>query len=100
LLRAADVVLKERRKMVLVARETPLNPIHLTNMTTLANLGVVILPPMLTFYNHPQTIRDMTQHIVGKVLDVFGLEAKCFKRWGGPGICPQDDGALATSKNL
>lgn len=88
LLRAADVVLKERRKMVLVARETPLNPIHLANMTTLANLGVVILPPMLTFYNRPETVQDMVRHIVGKVLDVFGLEAAHFRRWSGAGICP------------
>lgn len=88
LLRAADVVLKERRKMVLVARETPLNAIHLANMTTLANLGVVILPPMLTFYSRPETVQDMTRHIVGKVLDVFGLDAAYFKRWAGAGICP------------
>jgi polyprenyl P-hydroxybenzoate/phenylacrylic acid decarboxylase-like protein len=87
LLRAADVVLKERRKMVLVARETPLNAIHLANMTTLATLGVVILPPMLTYYNRPETVQDMTRHIVGKVLDVFGLETTCFKRWAGAEIC-------------
>lgn len=83
LLRAADVVLKERRKMVLVTRETPLNAIHLANMSTLAHLGVVIMPPMLTFYNRPETILDMSRHMVGKILDVFGLEAAHFKRWKG-----------------
>jgi polyprenyl P-hydroxybenzoate/phenylacrylic acid decarboxylase-like protein len=88
LLRAADVVLKERRKMVLVARETPLNALHLANMTTLANLGVVILPPMLTFYNSPKTVQEMVHLIVGKVLDIFGLEAVHFKRWAGVKNCP------------
>jgi polyprenyl P-hydroxybenzoate/phenylacrylic acid decarboxylase-like protein len=87
LLRAADVVLKERRKMVLVTRETPLNALHLANMTKLANLGVVILPPMLTFYHRPKTIQEMVHHIVGKVLDVFGLEALHFKRWTGVENC-------------
>jgi flavin prenyltransferase len=82
LLRAADVALKERRKLVLVARESPLSPIHLRNLQTVADLGVVILPPVLTFYNHPASIEDMVRHIVGKVLDVFGLELPQFQRWG------------------
>ena len=82
LLRAADVALKERRKLVLVARESPLSPIHLRNLQTVADLGVVILPPVLTFYNHPASIEDMARHIVGKVLDVFGLELPQFQRWG------------------
>jgi len=99
LLRAADVVLKERRKMVLVPRETPLNALHLANMTTLANLGVVILPPMLTFYHRPETVQDMTRHIVWKVLDVFGLEATHFKRWAGAGIGQQKSGVPPTSEN-
>lgn len=83
LLRAADVTLKERRKLVLAVRETPLNLIHLHNMVTLAGMGVVIMPPVLTFYNHPETIEDMQRHIVGKLLHEFGLEAPCFKRWNG-----------------
>ena len=81
LLRAADVTLKERRKLVLVARETPLSLIHLRNMTTLTEMGAVVLPPVMTFYNHPQDIDDMRVHIVGKVLGEFGVEANGFRRW-------------------
>jgi polyprenyl P-hydroxybenzoate/phenylacrylic acid decarboxylase-like protein len=88
LLRAADVVIKERRRLVLVTREVPLSPIHLANMLTLSQLGAVILPPMLSFYNRPQTILDMTHHIVGKILDCFGLDAACFRRWCGPQKAP------------
>lgn len=69
--RAADVTLKERRKLVLVARETPLGLVHLRNMTALAEMGVTILPPMLTYYQHPQSIEDMTTHIVGKIMREF-----------------------------
>ncbi|MBP1626397.1 MAG: aromatic acid decarboxylase [Holophagaceae bacterium] len=82
-LRAADVVIKERRKLVLVARESPLSPLHLQNMQKAADLGALILPPVLTFYNHPASIQDMTRHIVGKILDVFDLEMPNFKRWDG-----------------
>ena len=81
LLRAADVTIKERRKLVLVARESPLSPIHLRNLQTVSDLGVIVLPPVLTFYNHPASIADMTRHIVGKVLDVFDLELPLFRRW-------------------
>jgi flavin prenyltransferase len=84
LLRAADVVIKERRKLVLVARESPLSTLHLNNMLTVANAGAIILPPMLTYYNLPETIEDMTNHIVGKILDVFDIESDGFKRWCGP----------------
>ena len=85
LLRAADVVIKERRKLVLVARESPLSPLHLRNLQAVADLGGIILPPMLTFYNMPETIEDMTRHMVGKMLDVFGLELPRFRRWGQDG---------------
>jgi polyprenyl P-hydroxybenzoate/phenylacrylic acid decarboxylase-like protein len=85
LLRAADVVIKERRRLVLVARESPLSPLHLRNMQSAAELGAVILPPVLTFYNHPFTIEDMTRHMVGKILDIFGLEMPRFQRWGEDG---------------
>ncbi|WP_306590221.1 UbiX family flavin prenyltransferase [Geothrix sp. 21YS21S-4] len=85
LLRAADVVIKERRKLVLVARESPLSPLHLRNMQTASELGAILLPPVLTFYNHPFTIEDMTRHIVGKILDIFGLEMPRFQRWGEAG---------------
>lgn len=81
LLRAADVVLKERRKLVLVARETPFNTIHLKNMLTLSEMGAIILPPMQTYYNLPETVEDMVNHIVGKILDVYGIEYTHFRRW-------------------
>lgn len=81
--RAADVVLKERRKLVLVARETPLSVIHLENMLKLARMGVSILPPMPAFYNKPQSIDDIVDHIVARVLDQFGIDAEFAKRWDG-----------------
>ncbi len=84
LLRAADVTLKERRKLVLVTRESPLSQIHLKNMLTLSQMGAVILPPVLTYYNCPETIEDMTQHIVGKIYDSLCLEMPGFRRWEGP----------------
>ena len=83
LLRAADVTLKERRKLVLVARETPLSLIHLRNMVTLAGMGVVIMPPVLTAYHRPESIDDLENHIVGKVMAEFGMEPMGFKRWNG-----------------
>lgn len=81
--RAADVVLKEGRKLVLVPRETPLSTIHLENMLALSRMGVSIVPPMPAFYNHPQTIEDVTNHIVTRVLDQFGLDNPKAKRWVG-----------------
>jgi 4-hydroxy-3-polyprenylbenzoate decarboxylase len=83
LLRAADVVLKERRKLVLAARESPLSPIHLQNMQALAACGAIILPPMLTFYDQPRTVEDMVRRFVGKMLDVFDIELEGFERWRG-----------------
>ena len=82
LLRAADVTLKERRRLVLVPRETPLGPVHLRNLLTVSELGAVVLPPVLTFYTKPASIEDMTRHIIGKILDVFDLELPGFRRWG------------------
>ena len=81
--RAADVILKERRRLVLVARETPLSEVHLENMLKLARMGVTILPPMPGFYNHPQSIGDIVDHIVARVLDQFGIAAPFAKRWDG-----------------
>ena len=81
--RAADVVLKEGRKLVLVPRETPLSTIHLENMLALSRMGVAMVPPMPAYYNHPQTADDITQHIVTRVLDQFGLEHKKARRWEG-----------------
>jgi polyprenyl P-hydroxybenzoate/phenylacrylic acid decarboxylase-like protein len=83
ILRAGDVTIKERRRLVLVPRETPLSSIHLRNMCTLAEMGVTILPPVLSFYGRPGTIDDMALHIVGKVMGVFGLEPEGFRRWEG-----------------
>lgn len=81
--RAADVVLKEGRKLVLVPRETPLSTIHLENMLALSRMGVAMVPPMPAYYNHPQTVDDITQHIVTRVLDQFGLNHLKARRWNG-----------------
>jgi 4-hydroxy-3-polyprenylbenzoate decarboxylase len=81
LTRAADVVLKERRRLVLVARETPLHAIHLRNMVTLAEMGVVIAPAMPAFYNKPKTLDDIIDHTVGRVLDLFDIDTGKVKRW-------------------
>jgi flavin prenyltransferase len=81
--RAADVVLKERRKLVLMVRETPLNDIHLENMLKLSRIGVVIVPPLPAFYNHPQSVDDIVGHIVMRALDQFGLHTDVTARWDG-----------------
>ncbi|MEU1932960.1 non-oxidative hydroxyarylic acid decarboxylases subunit B [Streptomyces coeruleorubidus] len=81
--RAADVVLKERRKLVLVPRETPLSEIHLENMLALTRLGAQMVPPMPSFYNHPASVDDIVDHITARVLDQFELPAPAAKRWEG-----------------
>lgn len=81
--RGAGVCLKERRKLVLVPRETPLSKIHLGNMARLAEAGAVILPAMPGFYHRPKTMDQLIDHVVGKVLDQFNIEHGLFKRWGG-----------------
>ena len=81
--RAADVVLKEGRKLVLVPREMPLSTIHLENMLALSRMGVAMVPPMPAFYNHPETVDDIVQHVVARVLDQFGLEHPHARRWQG-----------------
>jgi 4-hydroxy-3-polyprenylbenzoate decarboxylase len=81
--RAADVVLKERRRLVLVTRESPLSELHLENMVKLARIGATIIPPVPAFYNHPQSIDDIVNHIVARVLDQFGISAPFAKRWDG-----------------
>ena len=81
--RAADVTLKERRKLVLVARESPLSEIHLDNMLALAKMGSTILPPMPAFYSNPKSIDDMVDHIIGRLLDQFSLDMPGMNRWNG-----------------
>ncbi len=83
LVRAADVTLKERRKLVLVPRETPLHLGHLRNMMRAAEIGAVILPPMPAFYHEPKTVDDIINQTVGKILDQFRIEHALFKRWSG-----------------
>ncbi len=82
LTRAADVIIKENRKLVIVPRETPLSPIHLENMLKLTRIGVTILPASPGFYNHPETIGDIVSSIVGRALDQIGIEHNLVKRWG------------------
>jgi 4-hydroxy-3-polyprenylbenzoate decarboxylase len=81
--RAADVTLKERRKLVLLVRESPLSEIHLDNMLALAKMGSVILPPMPAFYSNPKSLDDMVNHIIGRLLDQFSLDMPGMYRWGG-----------------
>jgi len=81
--RAADVILKERRRLVLVVREMPLNDIHLENMLKLSRMGVVILPPVPAFYNHPHSIDEMVDHIVMRILDQFDIHLGLTERWDG-----------------
>jgi 4-hydroxy-3-polyprenylbenzoate decarboxylase len=81
LLRTADVFLKERRKMILVAREMPLSHIHLENMEKVSRAGAVIFPPVMTFYSKPKDINDMVNHVIGKVLDALGIDNDVYKRW-------------------
>ena len=80
--RAADVALKERRPLIMVPRETPLSLVHLRNLTALAEAGAIIAPAMPAFYHHPQTLDDQVNFVVGKVLDLMGIEHDLFPRWG------------------
>ncbi len=81
--RAADVVLKERRKLVLAVREAPLSSIHLENMLALARMGAMVMPPLPAFYNHPRTIDDIVDYTVARLLDQFGVEVAGAERWVG-----------------
>lgn len=80
--RSADVILKERRRLVLLVRETPLHTVHLRNLLTVAELGAVIAPPVPAFYNRPQSVDDLVNHTVGRVLDLFDIDTGQVRRWG------------------
>jgi polyprenyl P-hydroxybenzoate/phenylacrylic acid decarboxylase-like protein len=88
LTRAADVCLKERRRLVLVPRETPLSLIHIRNMETVTLAGATVLPPIPAFYHRPETIEDLLKHTAGKVLDQFQIEHRLFDRWQGESSPP------------
>jgi 4-hydroxy-3-polyprenylbenzoate decarboxylase len=83
LIRAADVTLKERRKLVLMVRETPLHVGHLKTMTQLAEMGAIIAPPVPAFYNRPETVMDIVDHSVDRILDLIGLPDQQIRRWTG-----------------
>ena len=81
--RSADIALKERKRLVLLARETPLHLGHLRNMVKLTEMGAVVFPPIPAFYHKPETIQDLVDHTVGKVLDILDIQHELFPRWGG-----------------
>jgi 4-hydroxy-3-polyprenylbenzoate decarboxylase len=83
LIRAADVMLKERRKLILLVRESPFHLGHLRNMTLLAEMGAIIAPPVPAFYHHPETVMDIVDHTVDRVLDLLGLPDPAVRRWEG-----------------
>ena len=89
LIRAGDVTIKERRQLLLLVRETPLHIGHIRNMERLCEMGAIIMPPAPAFYYRPQTIQDIVDHTVGKMLDLFGIEHTLFQRWSG--IAKQDE---------
>jgi len=84
MIRAADVILKERRKLVLMVRESPLHLGHLRSMTALAEMGAILAPPMPAFYHQPQTVADIVEHSVDRILDLIGLPSDDARRWDGP----------------
>lgn len=100
LTRAADVCLKERRKLVLLPRESPLHSGHLRNMLSVSEMGGIIMPPVLSHYIQPQSLEDMEMHLICKVLDIFGIDLPQYKRWTGlasapAGPCDSPDQAQA-----
>jgi 4-hydroxy-3-polyprenylbenzoate decarboxylase len=89
LIRVGDVTIKERRRLLLLVRETPLHIGHIRNMERLCEMGAIIMPPAPAFYHKPQTVQDIVDHTVGKMLDIFGIEHTLFQRWSG--IAKQDE---------
>ena len=96
--RAADVVLKERRRLVLMVRETPLHTGHLRAMAALSEMGAVIAPPVPAFYAKPQTIAEMIDQSLGRVLDLFGVETGTVKRWGEPSETEEESDRVRTKE--
>jgi 4-hydroxy-3-polyprenylbenzoate decarboxylase len=94
LVRAADVVLKEKRKLCLVVRETPLHKGHLRLLSLAADMGAHILPPVPSFYHHPKTIEDIIDQTIGKIFDYFGIEHDLFQRWSGDQLTEDAEKAL------
>ncbi len=92
IVRAADVVLKEQRRLVLVPRETPLHVGHCRLMHEAAKMGAVLVPPMPAFYNNPQNVDDIINHTVGRLLDLFGIDSGLVKRWQGTNRRQNDNG--------
>lgn len=84
IVRAADVTLKERRRLILMVRESPLHLGHLRSMTALAEMGAILAPPVPAFYHHPQTVADIVEHSVDRALDLLGLPSPDARRWDGP----------------
>jgi hypothetical protein len=97
--RAADVVLKERRRLVLMVRETPFNLAHLRNMTAVTEMGGIIFPPLPSFYHNPQTIAEMVDHTVARVIDLFGIEHALAPRWAGLKVLRRPTLSACRSKN-
>jgi 4-hydroxy-3-polyprenylbenzoate decarboxylase len=95
LTRAADVVLKERRRLVLMLRETPLHTGHLRNLTALSEMGAIIAPPVPAFYAKPTSVDEIVDHSIGRVLDLFGFDTGAVRRWGEP---PEEDETTAAGK--
>jgi polyprenyl P-hydroxybenzoate/phenylacrylic acid decarboxylase-like protein len=91
LTRAADVALKERRRLVLVTRESPLNLVHINNMQTVTLAGATVMPPVPGFYHRPRSVDDILDHIVGRVLDQFDIDNSLFQRWTGSPSPAADD---------
>jgi 2,5-furandicarboxylate decarboxylase 2 len=88
--RAADVVLKERRRLVLVTREAPLNLAHIRNMAAVTEMGAIVYPPVPAFYSHARSVDELVNHTVGRVLDLFGVEHSRIRRWQGMKGAPEE----------
>lgn len=98
LTRAADVVLKERRRIVLMVREAPLNLSHIRNMQLVTEMGGIIFPPVPALYQRPQTLDDIITHSVTRALDLFGLDARAIPRWGEEGLPAQPESVTCTTR--